>query len=74
MKKPLNILALIVGIVCVVLAFVYWTTPANALPSFLPGYDMTLNAVHFKHGLVALIVGLAAFVFVWFNTGKKKRA
>ena len=71
MKKTLDILLVLVGVVCVILAFVYWMTPANALPSYLPGYSPTLATVHFKHGLGALIVGFALFVWVWFRTGKK---
>ena len=27
-----------------------------------------------KHGIAAFLVGLACFVFAWFNTGPKKRA
>lgn len=72
MKKTLTILALILGIGCLYITFVYWTTPANALPSFFPGYDPTLAGVHFKHGLAALIVGIALFVFAWFESGTKK--
>jgi hypothetical protein len=71
MKKPLNILGIVLGIAFVALAAVYWTTPANALPSFFPGYDPALSVIHFKHGLGALIVGAALLVWVWFRTGKK---
>jgi len=53
-------------------AYVYWTTPASALPSYFPGFDPTLAGVHFKHGLAALIVGIALFVFAWFESGPKK--
>jgi len=58
-SKTLSILAVIIGIVLVVLAFVYWLTPANALPSYMPGYDPSLSTVHFKHGLASLLLGLA---------------
>lgn len=71
MKKTLNVLAVVIGALFVILAFVYWTTPASALPSYLPGYDPVMNTVHFKHGLGAIIVAAAFFVFVWFRTGKK---
>jgi hypothetical protein len=72
MKKSLVIIAALVGIGFLVLAWVYWTTPANALPSYLPGHDPAIMAVHVKHGLGALIVALALFVFAWFQSGKKK--
>ena len=72
MKKIINVLAVIAGIVLVVLAIYYWATPANALPHFLPGYDAAKTVPHFKHGLASLILGLGAFAYAWFATGKKK--
>jgi hypothetical protein len=72
MKKPLTILAVIVGLGFLILAFIYWTTPASGLPMFFPGYNATMATVHFKHGLAALILGLGCFVFAWFNSGKKQ--
>ncbi len=71
MRKTLNVLAVVVGLVFVGVALVYWMTPANMLPSYLPGYNPALSSVHFKHGLGAFIVGAALFVFAWFRTGKK---
>jgi len=74
MHKAINIIAVLLGAICLFLAIIYWIMPASALPAYLPGYDPALNAIHFKHGLAALILGLALFVFVWFRTGKKKIA
>ncbi len=64
--------AAIVGVALIVLAIVYWTISAGSLPSFFPGYQAGSSHVHFKHGLAALLVGLACFVFVWFRTGPKR--
>jgi hypothetical protein len=72
MKKTLNIILILLGVLFLFLTFVYWSTPANALPSYLPGYDPSLATVHFKHGLGALILALAAFVLAWFRSGKKR--
>jgi hypothetical protein len=72
MKKLLTVLAVILGIVFLGLAWLYWSTPANVLPTYLPGYDASALTVHFKHGLGALIVALGLFVFAWFESGKKK--
>jgi hypothetical protein len=71
MKKTLNILAVVFGIVFVALAIYYWLTPANALPAFLPGYDVTMTAPHIKHGIAAFVVGLALLVYAWFASAKK---
>lgn len=70
-KKPLAIVAGILGLVFIILAFVYWFTPANALPSYLPGYSATLTTIHLKHGVASFVVGLVLLAFAWFNTGKK---
>lgn len=69
--KPLAIIAVVLGVLCVGLAIYYWVTPANTLPSFFPGYDAAMTGIHFKHGLAALILGVLLFVYAWFSTGKK---
>lgn len=71
MKKYGVVVGIIVGILFVALALVYWLTPAGSLPSFMPGFEAGSSVVHFKHGLVSLIVGLFAFVYAWFASGKK---
>ena len=72
MKRALAIIAVLLGILFVVLAFIYWTTPASGLPSYFPGYDPAMAGIHFKHGLASLILAILLFVYAWFATGKKK--
>jgi hypothetical protein len=72
MRKTLAWAALIAGIVCLVLAVVYWTVPASSLPGFMPGYEAGVTAVHFKHGLAAVVVGLALLVYAWFTSVPKR--
>jgi hypothetical protein len=71
MKKTLTTLAMIFGIIFVLLAVYYWLTPANALPMFLPGYDAAMATPHIKHGIAALVVGLALLIYAWFASAKK---
>jgi hypothetical protein len=71
MKKTLTVLAIVLGLVFIGLAFVYWLTPANALPTFLPGYDAAMTSPHIKHGIASLVVGLALLVYAWFASAKK---
>ena len=68
-KRLLVVLAIVVGVILVVLAIVYWAEPAKSLPSFIPGHQAGSNHHHVKHGIAAFLVGLACFVFAWFNTG-----
>jgi len=72
-KKLLAGLAVFLGIVFIILAVVYFITPAHALPVFLPGHDTT-SKIHFKHGIGSLILGLGLLAFAWFQSGKKKTA
>ena len=68
-KKLLVVLAIVVGIVLIAIAAVYWAEPAKSLPSFFPGHQAGSAHHHVKHGIAALFVGLACLVFAWFNTG-----
>jgi hypothetical protein len=67
-------LAVILGIVLIVIAIVYWVEPAKSLPSFFPGHQAGSSHHHTKHGIAAFLLGLACFVFAWFRTGPKRTA
>jgi Na+/H+ antiporter NhaD/arsenite permease-like protein len=73
--RKLVIPAVVLGVVLLVVAVVYFLTPEHSLPSFFPGHtsatDAEANHHHTKHGIAALIVALACFAFAWFQTGPK---
>jgi len=73
-RKWLVWLAVVLGIVLIVIAVIYWVEPADSLPSFFPGHEAGSDHHHVKHGIAAFLVGLACLAFAWFNTGPKKRA
>ena len=62
-------LAVVVGILLIVIAGIYWAEPARSLPSFFPGHDKGSSHHHVKHGLAAFLLGLAVLVFAWFRSG-----
>ena len=68
-RRLLAFVAIVVGVVLIAIAIVYWVEPAHALPSFFPGHQAGSNHHHTKHGIAAFLVGIACFVFAWFNTG-----
>jgi UDP-N-acetylmuramyl pentapeptide phosphotransferase/UDP-N-acetylglucosamine-1-phosphate transferase len=72
-RKWLVALAVVLGIVLIVIAVIYWVEPADSLPSFFPGHEAGSDHHHVKHGIAAFLVGLACLAFAWFNTGPKKR-
>jgi len=71
-RKVLAIIALVLGIVLIAIAVVYWAEPAGSLPSFFPGHEAGSGHHHVKHGIAAFLLGVACIVFAWFNTGTKK--
>jgi uncharacterized membrane protein HdeD (DUF308 family) len=71
-RKWLVPLAVVLGIVLIAISIVYFAEPAGSLPSFFPGHAAGSAHHHTKHGIAALLLGLACFAFAWFNTGPKK--
>ena len=68
------IIAIVVGIVLIAIAIVYWVEPAKSLPGFFPGHQAGSSHHHVKHGIAAFLVGLASFAFAWFRSGPKRTA
>ena len=65
--------AAIVGVVLIIVGIVYLAEPAKSLPSFFPGHQKGSGHHHVKHGIAALLLGLAAFALAWFQTGPRRR-
>jgi len=76
--RKLIVPAVVLGVVLIVVAVVYFADPAKSLPSFFPGHvsasSSEANHHHTKHGIAALVVALACFAFAWFQTGPKTGA
>jgi hypothetical protein len=70
-RRLFAVAAAILGIALIVVAVVYWIEPASSLPGLFPGHEAASDHHHVKHGVAALVVGLALLAFAWFNTGKK---
>ena len=70
-KTIIMSVAIVLGIVFILAAVVYFITPAQALPVFMPGYEPGLARVHLTHGVGALVLGLGSFVVAWFQSGRK---
>jgi len=70
--RLLAVIAVILGIVLIAIAVVYWAEPAGSLPSFFPGHQAGSSHHHAKHGIAAFLLGIACFAFAWFRTGPKR--
>jgi protein-S-isoprenylcysteine O-methyltransferase Ste14 len=73
-SRLLIALAVVLAIALFVVAGVYFAEPAKSLPSFFPGHAVGSTTHHVKHGIAAVVVGLALLVFAWFATGPRKSA
>ncbi len=71
-ERLLVALAALAGLVLIAIAIVYWAEPARSLPGFFPGHEAGSGHHHVKHGIAAFFVGLACFVFAWFQSGPKR--
>jgi hypothetical protein len=73
--RKLILPAVLLGVVLIVVAVIYFAEPAHSLPSFFPGHvsatDKEAAHHHTKHGIAAVVVALACFAFAWFQTGPK---
>jgi amino acid permease len=70
MTKNRNLIApaVLAGLVLLVVGVVYFVDSASSLPSFFPGHEAGSSRHHIKHGIAAVVVGVLAFVFAWFQT------
>jgi len=73
--RKLIVPAVVLGVVLVIVAIIYFVEPAHSLPSFFPGHlsatDSEAGHHHTKHGIAALVVALGCFAFAWFQSGPK---
>ena len=61
----------VLAAVFVVIAVIYFTESADALPSFFPGHRTGSSTHHTKHGLVAVILAALCLIGAWFTTGRR---
>jgi hypothetical protein len=72
--RLLVVAAVVLGIVLIVIAIVYWAEPAKSLPGFFPGHTAGSTHHHVKHGIAAFLLGIACLVFAWFRSGPRRDA
>ena len=71
-KNRWTVIALVVvGVLLIALAIVYFAEPAKSLPGMFPGHEAGSTHHHVKHGIAALLLGIGALVLAWFQSGPK---
>ena len=68
-RRDLILPAVVAGLVLLALGALYVFEPAGSLPSLVPGHDAGSTHHHVKHGIAALLLATAAFLYAWFQTG-----
>jgi hypothetical protein len=58
--------AIVLGILCAVIALVYWLVPAGSLPGFFPGFEAGATRIRLKHGVAAAVVAIILFAWAWY--------
>ncbi len=48
----------LLGVLCILIAIVYFVIPADQLPSFMPGHAAGMAHIRLKHGIAAAVVGV----------------
>ena len=73
--RLLAALAALLGLALVAVGVIYIALNEHDIPSFFPGHvSHPASHHHVKHGIAALLLGLACLAFAWFQTGPQGRA
>jgi hypothetical protein len=62
---PMKIILMLLGVVLLVVAGVYFIVPADQLPGFFPGHEAGVARIHAKHGIVAGVAGVVLLAAGW---------
>ena len=57
--------AIVLGLILAAVAVVYFVVPADALPSFFPGFEAGSDRIHVKHGVVSAVAAVALLGVGW---------
>ena len=72
--RLLAALAALVGLALIVVGVIYIALNEHDIPSFFPGHvSHPASHHHVKHGIAAILLGLACLAFAWFRTGPRER-
>jgi amino acid permease len=58
----MKLILTLLGVVLLIVAAVYFVIPADQLPGFFPGHETGVTRMHYKHGVVAGVVGLVLLI------------
>jgi len=58
-------IVIVIGVILIVIAAVYFLVPADSLPTFFPGHETGLMRIRTKHGMLAGALGIVLLALGW---------
>ncbi len=72
--RLLAALAGLLGLALIAVGVIYLALNEHDIPSFFPGHvSHPASHHHVKHGIAAILLGLACLAFAWFRTGPREQ-
>jgi formate hydrogenlyase subunit 3/multisubunit Na+/H+ antiporter MnhD subunit len=72
--RTLIIVLMVVALVALLVGLFYFTIPADKIPSWLPGRDITLTAHHVRRATALVVVGVLCVVAAWIVATRARAA
>jgi hypothetical protein len=58
-------IVIVIGVILIVIAAIYFLVPADSLPTFFPGHETGLMRIRTKHGMLAGALGIVLLALGW---------
>jgi len=58
-------IVIVIGVILIVVAAVYFLVSADSLPTFFPGHETGLMRIRTKHGMLAGALGIVLLALGW---------
>ena len=68
-KRLVVIGLIVVGVLCIAVSVVYFTSTADALPAFFPGHQAGVSRHHTKHGIAMIGLAVVCWAGAWMVSG-----
>jgi flagellar basal body-associated protein FliL len=69
-----TIALVVLSVLLVVAAVIYFSNSAGSLPAFFPGHQSGSTHHHTKHGIAAIVVAVVCLVAAWIASGRRTPA
>ena len=64
-RAHMKAIVIVIGVILIVIAAIYFLVPADSLPTFFPGHETGLMRIRTKHGMLAGALGIVLLALGW---------